>query len=295
MKKVGLSVDVDSVASHLVGYGFPASADDGKAYEVAIPRFLDLLDEVEARCTFFLIASEAKRFPHVVHRIHSRGHEVASHSLEHPVPFSEIDDRRLAVETRQSRLILEDVTGARVLGFRVPGFDLDERIIEAVIRAGYAYDASAYPTVLLPLARWTVYRRRAEESARALQLGWGEMFRTPQIHTRSVAAGSILEVPVCTTPFVRLPYYHTLGFLLPRPLFRLVGTLAATRRANLSYCFHTVDFMGLDEDGLDPRIARHPGMNLALDAKLKIASSALRTLRQSGPLTTLADLVNLAK
>ena len=69
MKLAGLSVDVDSVASHLEGYGFERPPDDGMAYETALPRALDLFDELGARATFFLIAEEAEAHPETVREI----------------------------------------------------------------------------------------------------------------------------------------------------------------------------------------------------------------------------------
>ncbi|MCK5439834.1 MAG: polysaccharide deacetylase family protein, partial [Gemmatimonadetes bacterium] len=107
MRLVGLSIDVDSVASHLEGYGFERPADDGAAYRAAVPRIMNLLDSFSARATFFLIADEARHHPDVVRRIVARGHEVASHSMTHRLPFAQLAPPDLRLEVRGSKTLLE--------------------------------------------------------------------------------------------------------------------------------------------------------------------------------------------
>ena len=50
--------------------------------------------------------------------------------------------------------------------------------------------------------------------------------------------------------------------------------------------------MGLTDDHLDERIARHPGMPLTLDAKLRIAERAMQALSRRGRIVTLSDLIH---
>lgn len=49
------------------------------------PRILDLLDEHQARATFFLIGERAARHPALVAEITRRGHEIGHHTHTHPV------------------------------------------------------------------------------------------------------------------------------------------------------------------------------------------------------------------
>ena len=87
MRSAGLSVDMDSVASHLEGYGFPRPPDDSLAYTVALPRILDHLRRAGARATFFLIAEEARSNPEAVRRIVAEGHEVGVPLDDPPASF----------------------------------------------------------------------------------------------------------------------------------------------------------------------------------------------------------------
>ncbi|MGH7550535.1 MAG: polysaccharide deacetylase family protein [Gemmatimonadota bacterium] len=289
---VGLSIDVDSVASHLEGYGHRRPPDDGSAYLKAVPRALETLARGAARATFFLIAEEARRHPETVDRIVAGGHEVASHSMTHRLPFRGLDDDSLQIEVAGSRAVLEDLAGEEVLGFRAPSWDADPGLLARVAAAGYGYDSSAYPSVLLPLLRASIARRGSRERPPSRRATWGAMRGPAGIHLRRSGDGWIMEVPMCTTPGLRLPYYHTLRFVAREPVFRLVRRLAHARRGPVWYQFHAVDFLALRADDLDPRIACHPGMELDLDEKMTLAAEAVAALAARGRVAPLRDLVD---
>ena len=49
----GVSIDVDSVTSHLRGYGLTALADRDEHLLVAVPRAIELFSRLNVRATFF--------------------------------------------------------------------------------------------------------------------------------------------------------------------------------------------------------------------------------------------------
>jgi len=292
MRLAGLSVDVDSVASHLEGYGFARPSDDGAAYRLAIPRALELFEALDARATFFLIGREAEAHPACVRAIRDRGHEVASHSMTHALPFAGLDQERSELEIRRSRELLERLADDRVDGFRAPSWDTDADLLRDVAAAGYRYDASAYPSILLPLLRRSIAARSAGGHAQTSSGLWDGVFGPTKPHAVDTGAGSIWEVPLGTTPFGRLPHYHTLRFVLPGPVFLAIAAWARTRRGPVTYQFHAVDFMGEREDGLDERIARHPGMGLPLSRKLALARDCVARLARSRRVVPLREIVD---
>jgi polysaccharide deacetylase len=290
MKPAGLSCDVDSVASHLEGYGFPRPADDGAAYTVAIPRILELLAREGARATFFLIADEARRYPDAVARIVDEGHEVASHSMTHRVPFG-LNAADREVEISGSKALLEDLTGQEVVGFRAPSWDAGPWLAKELVAAGYRYDGSAYPSILLPLLRAAVRRRGVQSSHGPDARVWSMVAGPGELHRIDTEAGSVIEVPMCTVPWLRLPYYHTLRFVLPDRLFRMIRRLAHRGRQSVWYQFHAADFLSVSADRLDPRIGCHPGMQVDLDRKLHLAAEVVHSLGQGRTVVPLRELV----
>ena len=60
---------------------------------------LDLLDQFNARATFFVIGSRAEQYPHLLTEILSRGHEIANHTYSHPSgSFWMAGPRRIGLE-----------------------------------------------------------------------------------------------------------------------------------------------------------------------------------------------------
>jgi len=57
--------------------------DDGPSPAHTL-KFLDLLDQFQARATFFVVGQRAEEHPHLITEILSRGHEIANHTYTHP-------------------------------------------------------------------------------------------------------------------------------------------------------------------------------------------------------------------
>ncbi|MGI9086617.1 MAG: polysaccharide deacetylase family protein [Chthoniobacterales bacterium] len=57
--------------------------DDGPS-PAHTARMLDLLDQFEARATFFVIGAKAEKHPHLITEILTRGHALANHTQTHP-------------------------------------------------------------------------------------------------------------------------------------------------------------------------------------------------------------------
>ena len=72
---------------------------------------LRLLDRHEARATFFLVGSQAERYPHVTRWIASAGHEIGSHT------FSHLDHYAVAPHEAVSDMVAGAEAIAGVVGF----------------------------------------------------------------------------------------------------------------------------------------------------------------------------------
>lgn len=110
-------------------------------------RLLDLFDESGARGTFFVLGWVARAEPALVREIAARGHEVASHGMDHRMVTELTRDEFLA-QARDSRALLEDLAQAPVIGYRAPSYSVGKSTlwaIGALAEAGYAYDSSVYP------------------------------------------------------------------------------------------------------------------------------------------------------
>jgi polysaccharide deacetylase family protein (PEP-CTERM system associated) len=83
----------------------------------------------------------ARKIPGIVREIHSRGHEIASHGINHHLCTVETPDA-LRNDLAGSRKLLEDIIGGPVYGYRAPSFSINNDILKIIEDAGYRYDAS---------------------------------------------------------------------------------------------------------------------------------------------------------
>jgi polysaccharide deacetylase family protein (PEP-CTERM system associated) len=94
-------------------------------------RLLDRLDEAAATATFFVLGWIARRHPGLVREIAARGHEVASHGMNHQM-LTELTPRSFREDARESKAVLEDLAGAPVLGFRAPSYSVNRTTLWAI-------------------------------------------------------------------------------------------------------------------------------------------------------------------
>jgi len=110
-------------------------------------RLLDLLAEQNVIGTFFILGWVAERHPKLVERIHRLGHEVGSHSYWHRLIY-QLTPEEFRDDLRQSKAVLEDVTGQAVRAYRAPCFSITNRslwALEILCEEGIQFDSSIFP------------------------------------------------------------------------------------------------------------------------------------------------------
>ena len=147
---LALSVDVEDYFQ-VQAFAGRVSREDWPRFpprvERNVDRLLDLFDESGAKGTFFVLGWIAQRHPALVGRIAGRGHEVGSHGVTHRM-ITELTPSEFRKEALDSRLILEDLAGAPVAGFRAPSYSINRSTLwalEVLRETGYTYDSSVYP------------------------------------------------------------------------------------------------------------------------------------------------------
>lgn len=112
-------------------------------------RLLELFEAAGARATFFTVGWVAWRHPELVRRIAAAGHELASHGFWHEV-VRRHDAASFAADLATSKKLLEDASGSPVEGYRAAGNSItpdDAWAFDAILEAGFTYDASLCPAV----------------------------------------------------------------------------------------------------------------------------------------------------
>jgi polysaccharide deacetylase family protein (PEP-CTERM system associated) len=110
-------------------------------------RLLQLLAEKDLRATFFTLGWVAERSPELVRRIQKAGHEVASHGYSHQLVYNQTPDV-FREETRKSKAILEEITGAPITGYRAASYSITAQsrwALDILCEEGFEWDSSIFP------------------------------------------------------------------------------------------------------------------------------------------------------
>ena len=285
-----ISVDVDPVDLHLVGYGFRGLAPDPLVAEVGLPRLLEVFARCGVRATLFMVGRDTERHAAGMAAAAGAGHEIASHTWSHPIGFASLPPGQQQDELQRSRRALERASGAAVIGFRAPNFDMNAAAAARLLAAGYRYDASAYPSLMLLPARAMLARKSASPLSVLAMRPWPFTWAR-QPYDWQVDGGTLREFPVAMTPGLRLPVYHTLRYYSAEASFASSLAGFAKRGETLSYVLHGVDVLGLAADHVDARLRKHPGMDRPLAPKLALLERTLRTIASRFDVRTYAELL----
>ena len=228
-------------------------------------RILALLDPLGVKGTFFVQGLVARRFPALVRRLVTEGHDVQSHGDSHKALF-EMDRPTLVRELDGAKKSVEDAAGTPVTAFRAADFSILRQnlwSLDVLAELGFRVDSSIFPlrTRRYGIDGWDLGPKR-------LQLEGGrELLEAP------VAAWQIgrRRIPVGGGGYFRL---------LPFPvLIRGLRSCVREGRPPIVYC-HPYEFndreMSEYRDKVGWRVRLHQGLGRgAFSGRMRKLLSAL--------------------
>jgi len=135
--RVVWSVDTDE---KVVAFTF----DDGPN-EIYTPQLLDIFAREEVKATFFLLGEHVEKYPEIVKRIHSEGHEIGNHSFSHSfLPLYTKSYVKRQIESTSA--LLEKTVGLTPSYFRPPMGLFTPSVLDAINESGMtAVVGEVYP------------------------------------------------------------------------------------------------------------------------------------------------------
>ena len=114
--------------------------------EQSTDKMLELMDKHGVKSTCFILGWVAEKCPQLIKRIADAGHEIASHGYGHDLIYNLSQDE-FREDMKRGIGIVEDITGAKIKGYRAPSFSITDWSIDILQELGLTYDSSAFPTV----------------------------------------------------------------------------------------------------------------------------------------------------
>lgn len=296
-----LSIDLDNEWSYLKTRGNNERWKEYPSYlDVLVPRVIALLRPLNVKPTVFVVGRDAaneKNFS-ALRALAHEGYEIGNHSHEHEAWVHQKDDEQFAAELFEAEESIARATGVRPRGFRGPGFTSSEVMINVLAKRGYKYDASHLPTFVGPLARvyyfWRSGLSPEERQSRKLLFGtFRHALRPIKPYYIGVNGTRLLEIPVTTIPFFRIPFH--ISYILYLSAFspaialsywRMALRLCEWTRTPPSVLLHPLDFLGCDEVAT---LSFFPGMNLTGSVKTARVLEYLKILTRQFEVVSLGE------
>ena len=107
----------------------------------------DALEKAGQKGTFFTLGWVAKEYPQLIKLLAEAGHEIGSHGYTHEKVYN-LSPEAFRKEIRESKKIIEDLSGQEVITFRAPFFSITSQSLWALTilaEEGYKIDCSISP------------------------------------------------------------------------------------------------------------------------------------------------------
>jgi peptidoglycan/xylan/chitin deacetylase (PgdA/CDA1 family) len=310
-----IQVDVDELWVYYESIGRQAPADlAARVYEEGIPRLLALFAAYGIRATFFVcgrdLPAQSGSLAEMVHQ----GHEVANHSTWHRTGFARLSHAEKRADIATTHVLIEAACGQTPVGFKSPGFSFATDQLQVLADLNYLYDSSILPTPYAPLLRGlqaalsgghvdpshygrlihglaplhpyhpnpTAPHRRANQPA-------DQSTNLPVYQSTNRPAYQLLEAPVTTMPFLRLPMHSTFVLTAGQSLFDAGLALAKACGVPVNYLLHAADVI---EAVPDPALASYRFLSTPWSAKQPLYEHMLRQLSQAYQLVPTVELLS---
>jgi peptidoglycan-N-acetylglucosamine deacetylase len=113
--------------------------------EIAVPKLLEILDQLAIPATFFVCGGDAERYPSVLESVAAHGHEIGHHGFTHPAPHLMARDEE-ADELERGLKVLHRFTD-QVAGYRSPSWDLSPSTLDLLVENGFSYSSNMMDSV----------------------------------------------------------------------------------------------------------------------------------------------------
>lgn len=282
-------MDLDEIHHYSAIHGLgPRSLNVHAVYDVAVKRLCDWAETQELPLTLFAVAADLERASNaeVLRRAAGLGHEIGNHSLNHDYALTRLSKSGMHREVAGGVELIAERVGVRPTGFRAPGYTTNDELYEVLVGCDVAYSSSVFPCPTyygLKVAAIAAKRLLGRRSASVVD--------TPRVLTAPTTpyrigrpywrrGEGLVELPIQTTPGLRLPYIGT--FLIwGGDWFARWATSRVSRLPFVNLELHGIDVLDRS-DGLEALVPHQYDVRITIENKLRRLTSIVAQLRHAG-------------
>ncbi|HEY4221737.1 MAG TPA: polysaccharide deacetylase family protein [Myxococcota bacterium] len=300
-----ITIDLDGVRHYHAIHGLAQPQGNDPVVERGLARFLELCDRACVSSTIFVVGADLNddAIASLIKRAARAGHEIASHSFAHAYDLSRHERGDIDHDLEASIAAIARVVGAKPVGFRAPGYNISEPLLDGMERAGFAYDSSVMQSPPYFVARAAhVALQRLKRAPSSSIVGSARAFWAPRDPYRPargaawreaksrVEGRDVVELPIATLPG-GLPLFGTSLAMLPSSAAAAYTALAAHRsRQSCVLELHAIDLCD-DSDGFDATlISQRKDLDVPAARKLERFAAVFRVLAQAHDVRTLREV-----
>lgn len=283
---IHLTCDVDNLWIYEAEYGRKGrSRFYGHIYETALPQFCELVEQVNGRATFFIVGQDlelpaCRAFCEFASK---RGHRLANHSHTHAPCFGKMSVAEKKMEIQRADAAIRAVVNQPIVGFRGPGYWLDQDVVDILIQLGYLYDSSVLPGLGTGLMTLYSFASGQRSRGKAYGIHAAASRKVTKLRERQEPDRYVLEIPIATATPLRLPVHSTILFMLGKRgdsyFERVAGRILAGGSPS-AYLFHAIDLADLPD--ASPLRGVVKALDLPLSDRVRTISRVLERLSRFG-------------
>lgn len=244
MLKAAITIDTDTLEVHFQGLGLKRKNYTYLEYEQGMENLSKLLNEFGIKATFFIIGKDLyySKNISILREIINEGHEIASHSMNHFQGFRFLKREEKIKELSNAEEILFKFFKKKPVGFRAPGWNIDDETLELLVERGYLYDSSIFPSFFNPVLKILHYITTSSCSHYE-RTTLGEIKYILSSPRPYYWNNRLIEFPVSVTPIFRIPFFATFLLATGLEVFKVCFKLIKLFQRPIIYLFHLLDFV----------------------------------------------------
>lgn len=136
---------------HILDHSSTSEIYQWEKFESRIERntdwLLQVMSDSNVQATFFILGWVAEKYPGLVKKIISNGHEPATHSYAHQLLYKQ-NAIEMKNDLQRAIQLTEDVCGKKITAYRAPGFSFNQKskfAFEVLNECGIEMDCSLFP------------------------------------------------------------------------------------------------------------------------------------------------------